>query len=321
MNLAAGLWFVPRYVSPGDIGAVLPLTSFATFAALPVFAFAMTMMKESAVLSARGDRGRLKSLLAGVFAAVAIGTVATLAATAWLVPRFAAKMGVGSATVGFLALAAALLGCTAPVYTDALQALKRFRALAAVEALGSVCRVAVMAVAMPFAALAGYFAGQAALPAFRMAASAAALRGDLAVAAEPFWTREAVLRVMRAFLAILAYQAAPMFAALVEQSVLRTSCPAVESAGYYMASRFSDFLHYLTWPMLLVMFPYTAQAAERGESISPYVRKCALAALVAAALLAAIYVPFGEWFLSLLPNGGDYRAFAGYMSRHRYNGS
>ena len=313
VNLAAGLWFVPRFVSPGDIGAVLPLTSFATFAALPVFAFAMTMMRESAVLSARGERGRLKSLLTGVFAAVALGTVVVLAATAWLVPRFAAKMGVGSASVGFLAMAAALLGCTAPVYTDALQALKRFRALAAVEVLGSACRVAVMMAVMPFRALAGYFAGQAALPAFRMAASAAALRGDLAVAAEPFWTREAVRRISRAFIAVLVYQAAPMFAALVEQSVLRVSCPAAESAGYYMASRFSDFLHYLTWPMLLVMFPYTAQAAERGEATAPYVKKCALAALVAATALAALYVPFGERLISLLPNGGDYRAFAGCM--------
>ena len=313
VNLAAGLWFVPRFVSPGDIGAVLPLTSFATFAALPVFAFAMTMMRESAVLSARGERGRLKSLLTGVFAAVALGTVVVLAATAWLVPRFAAKMGVGSASVGFLAMAAALLGCTAPVYTDALQALKRFRALAAVEVLGSACRVAVMMAVMPFRALAGYFAGQAALPAFRMAASAAALRGDLAVAAEPFWTREAVRRISRAFLAVLAYQAAPMFAALVEQSVPRVSCPAAESAGYYMASRFSDFLHYLTWPMLLVMFPYTAQAAERGESTAPYVKKCALAALAAATALALLYAPFGERLISLLPNGGDYRVFAGCM--------
>ena len=47
VSAAAGMWFVPRYVSPEDIGAVLPVTSFATFLSLPVFAFAMTVMKES----------------------------------------------------------------------------------------------------------------------------------------------------------------------------------------------------------------------------------------------------------------------------------
>ena len=34
VNVAAGMWFVPKYVSPEDIGAVLPVTSFATFLSL-----------------------------------------------------------------------------------------------------------------------------------------------------------------------------------------------------------------------------------------------------------------------------------------------
>ena len=67
VSAAAGMWFVPRYVSPEDIGAVLPVTSFATFLSLPVFAFAMTVMKESAWLAANGERGKVRSLLRGVF--------------------------------------------------------------------------------------------------------------------------------------------------------------------------------------------------------------------------------------------------------------
>ena len=50
VNVAAGLWFVPLYVLPEDIGAVLPVTSFATFLALPVFAVAVVMVRESACL-------------------------------------------------------------------------------------------------------------------------------------------------------------------------------------------------------------------------------------------------------------------------------
>ena len=50
VNIASGMWFVPKYVSGEDIGAVLPLSTFATFLSLPLFAFAMTAMKESAVL-------------------------------------------------------------------------------------------------------------------------------------------------------------------------------------------------------------------------------------------------------------------------------
>ena len=313
VNLAAGMWFVPKYVSPEEIGAVLPLTSFATFISLPVFAFAMTVMTESARLAADGDRGRLKSLLTGVFVAVAAILVAVLAVAALAMPRFLESMRVSSRSAGFLVVAAAFLGCAAPIYTDALQAMKRFRALGAIEFLGSVARLATMAVAMPARALAGYFAGQAALPVFRIAASVFSLRRDLSVPAEPFWNGAALRRVTLSFLAILAYQAAPMFAALVEQSVLRTSCSSMDSAGYYMVSRFSDFLNYMTFPLLLVLFPYTATAAKKGEATRPYVLKCAAVSLVVALAMAALYWIAGERLIALMPNGVNYSDYAKFM--------
>ena len=149
VNAAAGMWFVPKYVSPADIGAILPVTSFATFLSLPMFAFAMTVMKESACLAAEGERGKIRTLLGGVFAVVAVAMVAVLGVSALLMPRFLKLMRVSDGTVGFLVVAAAFLGCAAPVYTDALQSLKRFRSLAAIEVAGAVMRFAVMFAAMP----------------------------------------------------------------------------------------------------------------------------------------------------------------------------
>ena len=313
VSIAAGMWFVPRYVSTEDIGAVLPVTSFATFVALPMFAFAMTVMKESAGLAANGERGKVKSLLSGVFVAVAAILAIVLAIAVFAVPRFLAAMRVSDAVAGILVVAAAFLGCVAPVYTDALQSLKRFPALAAVESLGAVVRFLVMLATMPFRALAGYFAGQAALPAFRIAASVFALRRDLAVPAKPYWDAAAARRIALAFLAVLAYQGAPMAASLVEQSIVRTSLPSIDSAGYYMISRFSDFLNYLTFPLLLVMFPYTATAAKRGETTRPFVLKCSAVTLAAAAAMALAYALFGRELLSLLPHGENYAAYARHM--------
>ena len=313
VGVAAGMWFVPRYVAPEDIGAVLPVTSFATFLSLPMFAFAMTVMKESACLAAAGERGRVKSLLCGAFVGAAAILVVVLAAAAVAAPRFLKAMRVSDASVGFLVVAAAFLGCVAPVYTDALQSLKRFRAMAAVEVGGAVFRFLVMLVVMPCRALAGYFAGQAALPAFRILGSVAALRKDLAVRAEPYWNRAAARRIAIAFLAILAYQGAPMAASLVEQSVLRTALPGADSAGYYMVSRFSDFLHYLAFPLLLVMFPYTAAAAKRGEATRPFVVRCAAVTLAAAAAMAMAYSFWGNELLSLMPHGSDYAAYSRHM--------
>ena len=131
VNVAAGMWFVPKYVKPEDIGAVLPLASFATFMSLPMFAFAMTIMKESACLSAEGEQGRVKSLLSGVFVASAVVMFAVVGVSVAVMPHFLGVIGVSDATAGFLVVLAAFLGCVAPVYTDALQSLKRFRSLAA----------------------------------------------------------------------------------------------------------------------------------------------------------------------------------------------
>ena len=80
-----------------------------------------------------------------------------------------------------------------------------------------------------------------------------------------------------------------------------------------MVSRFSDFLHCLTLPMLLVMFPYTATAAMRGDSTRPYVLKCAGATLAAAGAMALAYAAFGKELLSLMPNGQDYAGYALFM--------
>lgn len=313
VNAAAGMWFVPKYVRPEDIGAILPVTSFATFLSLPVFAFAMTVMKESACLAAEGERGKIRTLLGGVFAAVAVTMIAVLGVSALLMPRFLELMRVADGTVGFLVVAAAFLGCTAPVYTDALQSLKRFRALAAIEVAGSVMRFAVLLAAMPFKALAGYFAGQVTLPLFRISVSVFALRRDLAVPAEPFWNRAVVRRIALSFIAILAYQAIPMATSLWEQSILRTSLSSQDSAGYYMVSRFADFLYYLTFPLMLVMFPYTANAAQKGASTSPYVIRCSAVTLGMSAVMAVVYTVFGAKLLPLMPNGTDYLSYVGYM--------
>ena len=61
ISIFAGMWFVPKYVAPDEIGGVLPMTSFATFLSIPIFALAMVVMKESACLASRGEKGKIKS--------------------------------------------------------------------------------------------------------------------------------------------------------------------------------------------------------------------------------------------------------------------
>lgn len=312
VNIASGVWFVPKYVSSEEIGAVLPLSSFATFFSLPLFAFAMTAMKESAALSAAGEKGRLKNLLSGVFAAGAVAIVIGLLAAAFVMPKFMDSLGVSRRGVGFAVVASAFLGCVAPVYTDALQATRRFTALGAVEIVSSAARFSVMAVIMPVKALLGYFAAQAAQPLARILLSLFALRKELRVNSECYWNRITVKRFAASFGLILVYQAVPMAVALLEQYVIRTSMSACDSAGYYMASRFSDFLFFLTFPLLIVSFPYTAQAGDKRSRMK-YVAGCSAITLAVAIAAAVLYAFCGMRLLSLLPNGAEYSEYARLM--------
>ena len=72
LNAFVGLWLVPKYVDPSELGAVMPLTQFANFLAIPVAAFANTFRNELTRLSINKEFGKLKTLMRGVFAATAV---------------------------------------------------------------------------------------------------------------------------------------------------------------------------------------------------------------------------------------------------------
>ena len=60
MNAFVGLWLVPKYVDSSELGAVMPLTQFANFLAIPIAAFANTFRNEISRLSIAKEFGKLK---------------------------------------------------------------------------------------------------------------------------------------------------------------------------------------------------------------------------------------------------------------------
>lgn len=310
LNLFVGLWLVPKYVSPDELGAVMPLASFAAFLAVPLTAFATTFMKEVNALATRREFGRLKSLMRGVFVATALALALAIVASRLLMPLFLERIRLVEGSLGVLIVAYALVSCTAPVYSNALQALKKFGALSLISILGAPLRLLTMLVAMPLRAISGYFTGQMATPAFGIVASVVALRRELSVKAEPYWTKSVARRFSLLFLGVLAFGGAGMLMSLVELTVLRQRLPALDSAAYYMVSRFSDISMFLSSALYVTLFPYTAERAECGLSTRPLVLKSSLAMIAFGALLALVFALFGRSLLALLPYGSDYASFA-----------
>lgn len=300
INLAAGLWLVPRFVDRDELGAVLPLVSFTTVISLPAFAFAFVLMKESNRLAATREFGHLKSLLKGAFLGTSVLLAIALLAAVALIPRFLARMNVSDSSIASLAIGAAFLGCFAPVYQDALNGIKRFGSYSVIEVSAAAARIGTMALIMPFRALCGFFAGNAVQPLVRIAGSLVALRRELRTPSMSYWKPNPLPRIMPLFFGVLLTLIMPMLASLAEQTVIRTALAQDVSASYYLLTRLSDLLNYLTLPILLVLFPYAAETAKRGESTRPLVLRCTLASLVGAAVLALVYAFFGETFYNLI---------------------
>ena len=310
LNAFVGLWLVPKYVDPSELGAVMPLTNFATFIAIPASAFATVFMKEVNTLALNGERGKIKTLVRGVF--LVMGTLLVVSATVakLVLPMFLERMRLAEGMLGFLVIASAFAGCAAPVYSNVLQALKRFKEISFMNILSAPVRFIVMFLTMPFRAISGYFAGQTAAPMFNIILSVLFLRKDFRVRAEPYWNRDSVKRISRLFVGVLSYQIFPVVSGLVDAMVIRQRLPEVESGAYYMVTRFSEIACFINGTLLTVMFPYTAELSERGKSTKSIVSKAAIATLAFGTLLAIVFAIGGELILSLLPHGNEYSRFA-----------
>ena len=309
LNAFVGLYLVPKYVDPSELGAVQPLTQFANFLAIPVAAFANTFRNELTRLSINKEFGKLKTLMRGVFVATAVFLFLAIVAARFLLPAFLERIRIVEGSLGIIIIAASFVGAVAPIYSNALQALKKFKAQSVISIVGAPIRLITMLVAMPFRALTGYFVGQAASPAFSMAASVLALKKELSVKAEPYWTNDVIRRFSKLFAIFATIGIIDGFYLLVEATVLRQRLPDLDSAGYYMATRFSEIAGFLSATLAFTIFPFAAEKAAKGEDTRPLVIKSLLANACFCLLLALPFLFFGKTILSLLPHGDQYSAY------------
>ena len=309
LNAFVGLWLVPKYVDPSELGAVMPLGNFAGFLALPIAVFANTFRNEVSRLSIGKEFGKLKTLMRSVFISTAIFLFVAIIVARFTLPGFLERIRIVEGSLGMIIIATAFITAIAPIFTNTIQALGKFKANAIMNLAGAPLRLLTMFVAMPFRPLAGYFIGQGASPSFNIVASVFALREELSVKAEAYWDRATVRKFARLLMIFLVSGAASAIATLVESTVLRQRLPDLDSAGYYMATRFSDISSFLYNTLVFTLFPFTAALAAKGKDMRPLILKSAVATVAFSALVALPFFFFGAAILSFLPHGEQYSAY------------
>ena len=306
LNVFVGLWLVPKYVEPSELGAVMPLTNLANFFAIPIAVFASTFRNELTSLAVKGKFGQMKTLMRSVFIATAIFLGVALVVCKLILPAYLERIRVAEGSLALVILVCSFVTTVSPIYTNALQSLKKFKTNSLISLIGAPVRLLTMLVMIPFRALTGYFVGQTAPGAFAIVASVIGLRKELSVPAEPYWNREVVRRCSRLFIIFLASTLPAGLLGLVETTILRQRLPEMDSAAYYMATRFSDIAGFLATALIFTIFPFTAELAAKGKDTRPLILKASLAIIITNAMLAGLLGLSGRQILSWLPHGTEY---------------
>ena len=311
INAVVGLWLVPKYVGQEELGAVLPLLQVSSVFGLPISILVLVFMKFLNRYKTNGEDGKVKSLMRTFWLLASACIVLGCFAAAFLLPHFFDRIRVVSGSLGILIMASAVLSSTSPVFSNALQALKRFRSMAALNILSAPLRLVVMLVAMPFRALSGYMLGQIAPSVLHIGWSIVALRKDLgrAITTDSSW-RHDIPAMIRYTICVALWMGAATIVAMIQAMIIRQRLPEVESAAYYMISRFAELATYAGLTLSTVMFPFAAEAHTRGKDSARLLHRMTIATIGFGLLFAGGLAIFGRFIFELSPL---WSAYVGYV--------
>ena len=315
INAFVGLWLVPKYVPQEELGAVLALTNFAAVFGLPITILVTVYTKFLNRYQALNEFGKVKSLLRWFICASAVFVVVSSLVSLVVLPMFFERIRIVSGSLGFLIVVYGLIGAVTPVFSNALQGLKKFNALTIQNLLSAPIRLITMLVAIPFRALSGYMLGQIAAPLFTIGWASFSLRKELRseIKAVPFWKGETKKILKYLGCVSIWFLSGGPYAALLTM-IIRQRLPDTESAAYYMISRFAELGTYAGVTMAVVMFPLVAEAHTQGKQTNGILRNANLGTLAFGAAATAGFYFFGGFILNLLPTSAPYSGFSTDMA-------
>lgn len=264
VSVFIGLWLVPQYVPQKELGALLPLASIGGLLGLPLTIIMIPFMKFLTKYMVREEYGKVKALLRDVFILAGI-TFFLISGLAYLfMPLVFMRMRVEDGLISILIICSGMMGALAPVFNTALQALKKFKMMSLLGFLSTWVRLGTLLLALPVRGISGYFLGQIVPLIFGILASLALLRKHLSshVKMDSYWSEDwkPILK-FTAWNALL-YSVGQVMVT-TEGFVIRHRLPDVESAGYYMISRFAEIALYISSACTVVLFPLVSEHHEK----------------------------------------------------------
>lgn len=313
INLFVGLWLVPHYVPQSELGAVLPLVSIGSFLGLPLMIVMGPFLKYLNMYATHNEYGKVKALLRDGFILVSLIFLGIALYAQMLMPPIFERMRVAEGNLGLLIVLSGAVAAATPIATTALQGLHKFRTITLLGILGAPIRLAAMALFLPIRGLSGYFVGQTLPNLMTMGMTLLSLRQILKVKAEPYWRADS----KRMLSYLVPYGIGTVLSVsqmAVETFIIRHRLPDMESAGYYIISRFAETGYYVGMTMIFVAFPLISARHEKGISTHRLMWHSMAGTLAAGAALAVLFLFLGPLILGSLDTSRPYVGFVSHMA-------
>ena len=301
---------MPRYVPQAELGAILPLTSIGAMLGLPLAVIMPTLVKFLTRYMSEGEYGKVKSLLRDVFIASGVVFIVVSGLAYFLMPLVFTRVRVENGTLYPLIICAGIVGAVAPVFGTALQALKKFNTIAVFGFAGSVIRLITLLITLPIRSVSGYFLGQIIPSVFGILASIWALRKQLSrrVKSVAYWGEDWKAALGYTKWIALLYVSGSL-QGTVEGLVIRHRLPDMDSAGFYMMSRFAEIATYLGMSAVVVMFPSVSARAVDSKTDSIILRRAIIGSFVFGVAVSCVLFFASKWVIPCVPAWDMYMGY------------
>ncbi len=294
-----GLWLVPRYVGLEELGAVIPLQLLAGLFTVPLTILSTVFAKYVNTYATRNEFGKVKSFIHDVLVASVGLFILCIGAAYLVVPQFYARLNVASGSLTVLILLSGFFGNISGLFGSALQGLKKFTTMTVQSIIAAPVRLVTLLVAMPFRALSGYILGQTTPSAACGALAAWTIHKDLKdIPRDTSWRKD-IPQILRYLVPVALYTAFSALFTSVITTVYRQRLPEVESAAYYLLTRFTEIAGYIGLSMIVILTPLASEAHEKGKEDKRILRQTLVGTALCTLLLAALFPLFGRRLLSL----------------------
>lgn len=313
VNFYTGLWLIPRVVSQSELGALLPLMQIASFLATPLVLLLTPVTKYLNTFMALGETGKAKALLFDACRISLIFAVIMVFYTLALAPFIQLRLRVGGVGVVFMLCGLAFVNGIRPVLSSSMQALKKFDNMLVGGYLGAPLRLVLIWTLAGSFGVVGYLGAQFTLEIVLLMIGGYSLLSLLGHKCTRVSYREHWREMFAFSVPLIVSNLLVGFAATIEPLVIRHRLPEVESAAYYVITRFSEQTGCIGGVLGILLFPLLSERFEKGQSTTRILRDANLVNIVIGGLMVGGLALVGSDLLRIRPQWAVFIPYASQM--------